>query len=136
MVAVPLIFGRVSAADYEDSAAADPRIDVLRDRIFCVEEPASTCDYHDPDKRSIANAVTLELTGNRVLDEIVVEYPVGHRRRHMEGAPLLEAKFRRNLARRLSARQRQAILDASMDRVRLENMPVHEYVDLYTPVRE
>jgi 2-methylcitrate dehydratase len=131
MVAVPLIFGRLTAGDYEDSVAADPRIDVLRDRISCVEDPAFTRDYHDPEKRSIANALTVELTGNRVLEEIVVEYPVGHRRRRVEGAPLLEAKFRRNLARRFSTRQQQAILDVSMDRARLESMPVHEYVDLY-----
>jgi 2-methylcitrate dehydratase len=132
MVAVPLIFGRLAAADYEDGVAADPRIDLLRDRIFCVEDPAFTRDYHDPDRRSIANALTVELKGNRSLDEVVVEYPVGHRRRRAEGAPLLEAKFRRNLARRFASRQQQAILDASMDRARLENMPVHEYVDLYT----
>ena len=132
MVAVPLIFGRLTAADYEDGVAADPRIDRLRDRIFCVEDPAFTRDYHDPDKRSIANAVTLELSENRVLEEIVVKYPVGHRRRRAEGAPLLEAKFRRNLARRFASPQQQAILEASMDLARLGNLPVHEYVDLYT----
>jgi 2-methylcitrate dehydratase len=132
MVAVPMIFGRLTAADYEDGVAADPRIDMLRDKIFCVEDPAFTRDYHDPDKRSIANALTVQLNGGRRLDEILVEYPVGHRRRRAAGAPLLEAKFRRNLARRFASRQQQAILDASMDRARLENMPVHEYVDLYT----
>jgi 2-methylcitrate dehydratase len=131
MVAVPLIFGRLTAADYEDVIAADPRIDRLRDKIFCLEDPAFTRDYHDPDKRSIANALTVELNGHRTLEEIVVEYPVGHRRRRKEGAPLLEAKFRRNLARRFAPLQQQAILDASMDMTRLENMPVHEYVDLY-----
>jgi 2-methylcitrate dehydratase len=131
MMAVPLLFGRLTAADYEDDVARDLRIDALRARIFCKEEPAFTRDYHDPDKRSIANAVTLRLKDGRVLDEVAVEYPVGHRRRRDEGAPLLEAKFRRNLARRFDARQQQAVLSASLDRSRLEKMCVNDYVDLY-----
>jgi 2-methylcitrate dehydratase len=131
MVAVPLLFGRLTAADYEDDIAADPRIDALRARIFCKEDPAFTADYLDADKRSIANGLTVKLKDGRVLDEIVVEYPVGHRRRRQEGLPLLEAKFRRNLARRYDDRRQQAILDASLHRARLETMPVNEYVDLY-----
>src|SRR5947209_14418712 len=81
MVAVPLIFGRLTAADYEDNVAADKRIDVLRDKIVCVEDPAFTKDYHDPKKRSIANAMTIEFKDGKKLKEIVVEYPVGHARR-------------------------------------------------------
>ncbi len=131
MVAVPLIFGRLTAADYEDTVAADPRIDALRDRITCVEDPQFTADYHDPEKRSIANAMTVELNDGTVLEEIVVEYPIGHKRRREEGIPVLEAKFRTNLARRFAAKQQQAILAASLDRAKLEAMPVHEYVDLY-----
>ncbi len=132
MVAVPLIFGRLTAADYENDVAADPRIDPLRERIVCVEDPQFTADYHDPDKRSIANALTVELNDGTVLDELVVEYPIGHRRRRSDGIPLLEAKFRTNLARCFDVAQQQAILDASLDRARLEAMPVDEYVDLYT----
>lgn len=132
MVAVPLIFGRLTAADYEDDVAADPRIDALRERITCVEDPQFTADYHDPSKRSIANALTVELHDGTVLDELVVEYPIGHKRRRADGIPLLEAKFRTNLARRFDAATQQKILDASLDRARLEAMPVHEYVDLYT----
>jgi 2-methylcitrate dehydratase len=131
MVAVPLLFGRLTAADYEDEVAADPRIDALRERIFCREDPAFTADYLDPEKRSIANGLTVTLKDGRVLEEIVVEYPVGHRRRRKEGMPLLEAKFRRNLARRYDERGQRAILAASLDRARLEAMPVNEYVDLY-----
>jgi 2-methylcitrate dehydratase len=133
MVAVPLIFGRLTAADYEDAVAADPRIDALRDKITCREEPAFTRDYHDPDRRSIANAVTIRLSNGQVLDEVIVEYPVGHRRRRSEGAPLLEAKFHRNLARRFPAARQQAILAVSMDAARLAAMPVNEYLDLYVP---
>jgi 2-methylcitrate dehydratase len=131
MVAVPLIFGRLTAADYEDAIAADPRIDRLRDRIECVEDPAFTADYHDPDKRSIANAMTVTLADGTVLDEVVVEYPIGHKRRRADGIPLLEAKFRTNLARRFAKKQQDAILAASLDQATLEAMPVHDYVDLY-----
>jgi len=131
MVAVPVLFGRLTAADYEDEIARDPRIDALRDKISCVEDPAFTRDYHDPDKRSIANALTVEFNDGTRLDEVVCEYPIGHKRRRQEGIPLLEAKFRANLARVFPARQQARILAASLDQQTLEAMPVHEYVDLY-----
>jgi 2-methylcitrate dehydratase len=131
MVAVPLIFGRLTAADYEDDVAGDVRIDALREKIACVEDPQFTRDYHDPDKRSIANALTVTLNDGTKLDEVVVEYPIGHKRRRPDGIPLLEAKFRKNLARRFPAKRQQAILDVSLDQQRLESMPVQEYVDLY-----
>jgi 2-methylcitrate dehydratase len=131
MVAMPLLFGRLTAADYENEVAKDPRIDALRAKIDCVEDPRFTQDYHDPEKRSIANAVTVELADGRKLPEVVVEYPIGHQRRRRDGIPLLEAKFRKNLARRFPEKQQKAILDVSLDRARLANMPVHEYVDLY-----
>ncbi|MFA5662544.1 bifunctional 2-methylcitrate dehydratase/aconitate hydratase [Castellaniella sp.] len=131
MVAVPILFGRLTAADYEDSVAADPRIDTLRDKMVCVEDPAFTRDYHDPEKRSIANALTVEFNDGTTLDEIVCEYPIGHKRRRAEGIPLLEDKFRINLARQFPERQQQRILDVSLDQARLEAMPVQEYVDLY-----
>ncbi|WP_233871026.1 bifunctional 2-methylcitrate dehydratase/aconitate hydratase [Paraburkholderia adhaesiva] len=131
MVAVPLLFGRLTAADYEDDIARDPRIDTLRAKMVCVEDPQFTKDYHDPDKRSIANALTVELNDGTALDEVVVEYPIGHMRRRDEGIPLLIEKFRTNLARRFPAKQQQAILDVSLDAARLHAMPVNEYVDLY-----
>ncbi|HEX7044736.1 MAG TPA: bifunctional 2-methylcitrate dehydratase/aconitate hydratase [Burkholderiales bacterium] len=131
MIAVPIIFGRLTAADYEDDVAADPRIDRLREKIVCVEDPQFTKDYHDPNKRSIANALTVEFNDGTKLKEIVVEYPIGHKRRRKEGIPLLEAKFRRNLARRFPKKQQDAILEVSLDQKRLEAMPVNEYVDLY-----
>ncbi|AMP16524.1 bifunctional 2-methylcitrate dehydratase/aconitate hydratase [Collimonas pratensis] len=131
MVAVPLIFGRLTAADYEDGIAADKRIDILRAKIVCVEDPVFTKDYHDPGKRSIANAITIEFKDGKKFKEVVVEYPIGHARRRKDGIPLLEAKFRINLARQLSAKQQRAILEVSLDQKRLEEMAVHEYVDLY-----
>ncbi|MDE2119505.1 MAG: bifunctional 2-methylcitrate dehydratase/aconitate hydratase [Betaproteobacteria bacterium] len=133
MVAVALLNGRLTAADYEDAAAADPRIDALRARIQCVEEPRFTADYHDPDKRSIANALSVALRDGSTLPEVVVEYPLGHRRRRDEAGTALEAKFHANLTRRFAPRQQQAIARASLDTARLAQMPVHEYVDLYCP---
>jgi len=131
MVAVPLLFGRLTAADYEDAVASDPRIDALRERIECREDPQFTKDYHDPEKRSIANALTVTLRDGSTLEEIVVDYPIGHRRRRTDGIPLLIEKFRTNLARRFAPARQQAILDVSMDPARLEAMPVSAYVDLY-----
>jgi 2-methylcitrate dehydratase len=134
MVAIPLIFGRLTAADYEDSIAADPisgpRIDALRAKITCVEDPQFTADYHDPDKRSIANSLRVELNDATILEQ-TVEYPIGHRRRRTEGLPLLIEKFKTNLRRRFPEPQQEKILALSLDRNRLESIPVNEYVDLY-----
>ncbi|MEP6938760.1 MAG: bifunctional 2-methylcitrate dehydratase/aconitate hydratase [Rudaea sp.] len=131
MVAVPLIFGRLTASDYEDAVAHDPRIDTLRDKITCVEDKKFTSDYHDPEKRSIANALTVEFNDGKKLKEVVVEYPIGHKRRRKDGIPLLEAKFRTNLARRFPVKQQKMILDVSLDQKKLEAISVNEYVDLY-----
>ena len=129
MVAVPLIFGRLTAADYEDNIASDPRIDHLRDKIECVEDPQFTKDYHDPAKRSIANALTVILDNGTALDEVVVEYPIGHRLRREEGIPKLLEKFKINLARIFPDQQQQNILALSLDYDRLTNTPVNEFVD-------
>ncbi|HVP87220.1 MAG TPA: bifunctional 2-methylcitrate dehydratase/aconitate hydratase [Casimicrobiaceae bacterium] len=131
MVAVPLIFGRLTAADYEDDVAADPRIDALRAKMTCVEDRRFSRDYLDPDKRSIANGITVEFRDGRKLDEVVVEYPIGHRRRRKEGIPLLVEKFKTNLARRFPAKQQRAILEIALDAKRLEAMPVNEFSDLF-----
>ena len=130
MVAVPLIFGRLTAADYEDDVAADPRIDALREKIACVEDPQFSKDYLDPAKRSIANAVMVEFADGTRTPEIVVEYPIGHRRRRDEGIPRLTDKFRTNLARRFAAKQQQAIVDVALDPQRLAALAVNEFVDL------
>ena len=129
MVAVPLIFGRLTAADYEDNVASDPRIDQLRDKIVCAEDPQFTKDYHDPSKRSIANALTVTLDNGTVLPEVVVEYPIGHRLRREEGIPKLLEKFRINLARKFPEKQQQSVLTLSLHYDRLINTPVDEFVD-------
>jgi len=130
MVAVPLIFGRLTASDYEDSVAADPRIDALRAKMSCVEDRKFSRDYLDPDKRSIANAITVEFKDGSKLKEVVVEYPIGHRRRRKEGIPLLVEKFKTNLARRFPAKQQQAVLALALDAGRLEATPVNTFVDM------
>ncbi len=130
MVAVPLLFGRLTAGDYEDGVAKDPRIDALRAKMFCVEDKKFTRDYHTPDKRSIANALTVEFKDGTKLKEVVCEYPIGHKRRRKEGMPVLVEKFKTNLARRFPAKQQKAILDLCLDQKRLEQTPVNEFVDL------
>ncbi len=130
MVAVPMIFGRLTAGDYEDAVASDPRIDQLRGKIFCVEDRKFTRDYHAPDKRSIANALTVEFKDGSRMEEVVCEYPIGHKRRRKEGMPLLVEKFRTNLARRFPAKQASAILDLCLDSNRFEKTPVNEFVDM------
>ena len=131
MVAVPLIFGRLTARDYEDELAMDPRIDALREKISCIEDIHFTADYHDPDKRSIANALTVEFTDGTKLDEVVVEYPLGHARRRSEGIPLLIEKYKKNLARVFPKAQQEEILRLTLDRSRLESTPVNEFMDLF-----
>src|SRR5271157_3797505 len=126
MIAVPLIFGRLTAADYEDEVAKDPRwgqrIDAIRELITCVENPQFTRDYHDPEKRSIANSLRMELNDGTLLEE-TVEYPIGHRRRREEGMPLLTEKFRTNLRRRFPEAQQERILAVSLDPDRLDPIP-------------
>jgi 2-methylcitrate dehydratase len=131
MVAVPLLFGRLTAADYEDGVAKDPGIDKLRAKITCFEDKRFTRDYHDPKKRSIANALTVTFKDGTKLKEVVCEYPIGHKRRRKEGMPVLVEKFKTNLARRFPAGRQKAILDLCMDPARLEATPVNEFVDLF-----
>ena len=125
--------GRLTAADYEDNIAADPRIDALREKMVCVEDPQFSRDYLDPAHRSIANAITVEFNDGTRAPEVVVEYPIGHRRRRAEGIPVLIEKFRTNVARIFAGKQQQAILDVALDASRLAAMPVHQFVDLMTP---
>jgi 2-methylcitrate dehydratase len=131
MAAIGLIRGSLTAADYEDAAAADPRIDRLRSRMTCVEDRKWSRDYLDPAKRSIANALQVFFSDGSKTGKIAVEYPLGHRRRRREGIPQLEAKFRVNLARRFPPKQQQAILDLCRDAPRLAQTPVNEFVDLF-----
>jgi 2-methylcitrate dehydratase len=130
MVAVPLLFGRLTAADYEDGVARDPRIDALRAKIVCVEDKRFTRDYHDPKRRSIANALTVEFKDGTKLKEVECEYPIGHQRRRKEGMPVLVEKFKTNLARRFAPERQRSILGLCLDGKRLAQTPVKDFVDL------
>lgn len=130
MIAVPILYGRLTAADYEDRIASDIRIDQLRDKMSTVEDAQFTKDYHDPNKRSIANALTVTFNDGTTLDEIIVEYPIGHKRRREDGIPLLIEKYKINLARIFSEKDQQEILASSLDLQQLIEKPVPEFVDL------
>jgi 2-methylcitrate dehydratase len=130
MVAVPIIFGRLTARDYEDDIASDRRIDVLREKIVCIEDAGYTADYHDPEKRSIANAITVEFNDGSSFSEVVVEYPIGHARRRAEGIPLLIEKYKTNLARIYEADKQNRIIDLCLDYDKLVATPVTEFMDL------
>lgn len=129
MVAVPLIHGRLTSDDYTDSVAADPRIDELRAKMELVEDTRFTEEYHAPDKRYIGNAIKIFLKDGTELDEVEVNYPIGHRKRREEGTPVLLAKFERHLKERFPEDQVKAILEKSGKDV--GELDIDEYVDLY-----
>jgi 2-methylcitrate dehydratase len=131
IVAIGLLKGNVVATDYEDNVASDPRVDALRSKMVCVEKKQWTRDYLDSSKRSIANAVQIFFKDGSKTENVEVEFPIGHRRRRKEGVPLLEAKYKTNLARRFPAKQQAAIFSLCADQKRLEATPVHEFVDLF-----
>ncbi|MBB3230465.1 2-methylcitrate dehydratase [Halomonas stenophila] len=132
MTAVPLIFGSLTAEHYEDAFhAAHPRIDALRSKMEVVEDEGYSRDYHDPDKRSIANAIQVFFQDGSATERVVVEYPIGHRRRRDEGIPVLEEKFRRNLATRFPRARCETIFTLCKDQARLEGTAVNRFVDLF-----
>jgi 2-methylcitrate dehydratase len=133
MTAVGLIFGALTADHYEDRIAQDPRIDALRGKMTCVEDPRYTKEYLDADKRSIANAVQVFFTDGSHTEKIAVEYPIGHRRRRSEGIPLLVKKFEANLDSRFPAAQCERIMTLCNDPVSLDGTPVDQFTDMFVP---
>ena len=131
MVAIPLIFGRLSAEDYEDRVARDPRIDRMREKMEVLENKEFTADYFDPAKRSIGNSVRVFFTDGTQTDRIAVEYPIGHRRRRKEGIPLLLEKFDRNVRGRISPRNAESIVTLCANQARLESTPVDRFMSLF-----
>ena len=132
MSAIGLLTGNLTAADYEDDVARDPRVDALRAKMVCVENKQWTIDYLDPKKRSIANAIQVFFKDGSKTAHVAVEYPIGHRRRRRDGIPLLEAKFRTNLARKFAEKRRTAIYELCKNQKLLEATPVHQFVDLFS----
>lgn len=131
MVAIPLIHGRLTADDYSDAIAANPDIDALRAKMTCVEDKQYTIDYHDPSKRYIGNALSIELNDGTILDDVAVEFPIGHRKRREEGKPVLLEKFERHVKEHFSDSNKvNKILETSLGED-LESMDVDEFVDLF-----
>ena len=132
MTAVPLIFGNLTAEQYENSFhEGHPVIDELREKMVVVEDKGYTKDYLDPNKRSIANSVQVFFKDGSRTENVVVEYPLGHRRRRKEGIPLLEAKFRTNLATRFPEQRCERIFALCKKQKLLQETPVHEFVSLF-----
>lgn len=130
IVAVSLLNGELTAASYENDYAADPRIDQLREKMLVQEDPRYSTEYHDPEKRSIANAVQVFFRDGANTDKVEVEYPIGHRRRRAEGVPVLEKKFRDALATRFPQRQAQTIYDLCLNAETLSATPIQAFTDL------
>ncbi|MDB5492514.1 MAG: prpD [Micavibrio sp.] len=131
MVAVPLIKGNLVAEDYEDDVASDPRIEMLREKMVVEEDKRYSTDYHDPEKRSIANAMQIFFKDGTKTDRIEIEYPIGHRRRREEGIPVLQAKFESALAGHYSPEQVKKIVAMCADQKGLEEMSVKEFVEAW-----
>lgn len=131
MVAIPLIFGRLTADDYEDNIASDPRVDSLRNKMEVSENKQYSMDYLNPEKRSISNAVQVFFNDGSSTDNIDVEFPIGHRRRRSEGIPVLQEKFDRNIKTRLSKEQADNILALCTDANALYQTSVNEFVDMW-----
>jgi 2-methylcitrate dehydratase len=132
MVAVPMIFGRLTAADYEDAVAADPRIDALRDKMTVVENPQFTRDYFDPSRRYIGNSVQVFFKDGSSSGKVSIDYPIGHRKRRAEGIPILLQKFEAAMRGHLPVHQVKAIMAATADPSRLDAMPLHHFLGLFT----
>ena len=131
MTAIGLIFGELTADHYENAVAKDARVDGLRDKMIVIEDSRYSRDYLDPDKRSIANAVQVFFKDHSATEKVVVEYPVGHRRRRAEGMPLLVKKFEANLASRLAPEPCREILDLCNDANRLQSTAVDKFMDMF-----
>ncbi len=132
MVAVPLIFGRLTAGDYDDDVAADPRIDTLRDKMVVSENAQFTRDYFDPDKRYIGNAVQVFFKDGSRSTRVSVDFPLGHRKRRAEGKSLLLKKFEAAMRGHLPAKRVTSILDAMAKTATLDSMPVQRFMELFT----
>lgn len=129
MVAIALMNGNVVYEDYEDESASNPHIDILREKMNVKEEPQYTKDYHDPEKRSITNSVQVFFKDGTNSEKIMIEYPLGHRRRRTEAIPLLEEKFYTNITTRYPTKKVEDLIVLFKDQKRLEQMPVHLFME-------
>ena len=132
MVAVPLIFGRLTADDYGDEVAADPRIDALREKTVVSENPQFTRDYYDPEKRYIGNSVQVFFKDGSHTQKVSIDYPIGHRKRRGEGIPVLLKKFEAAMRGQLPSHRVKAILNTTADPVKLDAMPIQQFLGFFT----
>jgi 2-methylcitrate dehydratase len=132
MVAVPLIFGRLTADDYNDDVAADPRIDALREKMAVSENPQFTKDYFDPDKRYIGNSLQVFFKDGSSTEKVSIDYPIGHRKRRVEGIPVLLKKFEAAMRGHLPAHRVKAIMAAAADPAALDAMPLQQFLGYFT----
>ncbi|HEX4044377.1 MAG TPA: bifunctional 2-methylcitrate dehydratase/aconitate hydratase [Gammaproteobacteria bacterium] len=132
MVAIALLYGQLTADHYEDAIAADPRIDLLREKMLVKEDEQFSKDYLDPEKRAITNAVQIYFNDGSYTDNVLIEYPLGHRRRREAGIPLIEEKFKHHLLKHFSAEQAAKIIALFQNQQQLENMPVNELMGMFT----
>ena len=130
MVAIPLIFGRLTASDYEDKIADDPRIDVLRAKMHVKENDAFTKDYFDPNKRYIGNSIQIEFNDGTKTDKVSIDYPVGHKERRKEGIPILKKKFETSIQDKLHKSQWDKLSNLCSDREQLKSTDVDEFMSL------
>ncbi|MEO5566452.1 MAG: 2-methylcitrate dehydratase, partial [Luteimonas sp.] len=131
MVAVTLIFGRLTAADYNDDIAADPRIDAMRAKMAVSENPQFTRDYFDPGKRYIGNSVEVFFKDGSSTGQVSIDYPIGHRKRRAEGIPVLLAKCEAALRAQLAGAQVDRIMALAADPAQLDALPIEQFMDLY-----
>ena len=131
MIAIGFLKGTLTADDYEDSAAQDPRIDALRNKMVVKENKQFSLDYLDPEKRSIANELIIQFHDGSQLGPVRVEYPLGHRRRRQESMSLLYKKFKNNLLTRFDKERVEEIVEVFQDADRLDNMLIDKFVDLF-----
>ena len=128
MVAIPLLFGRLEASDYEDAVATDPRVDALRAKMQVKENPEFTKDYYDPQKRYIGNSVQVFFKDGSSSERVAVDFPIGHRKRRAEGMPVLVKKFEGSVAAHFQPKQTESIKAMFADRKALMAMPVSDFV--------
>ena len=131
MVAIGLLLGDLRAEHYDDEAAMDWRIDQLREKMHVIENKQFSQDYHDPDKRSIANSIKLVFDDGTESEQITIEYPIGHRRRREEGVPVLLHKFKQNLSTRFSSERVNAIIHAMNDTDTFASMSVVNFMECF-----
>jgi len=126
MVAIPLLFGRLTAEDYEDKIASDPRVDALRAKMEVRENPTFTQEYYAADKRYIGNAVQVFFRDGTSTQRVHVDFPIGHRKRRAEGMPVLVQKFEASVDAHFTAKQAEKIKALFAKREQLDSMPVNE----------